>query len=236
LENQDQIDNKKANETFIQSFETVDLPTIGIIENQPLLMEAIRTKLSGAFKIVLESSNAAKMIEMFNNKFAIEKTPEVIIVTEIDDFECVKWIKSNKPQIKIIILTSKNDGKSIKDFYKLNVDCFLSKNKETSKTLIKAILEVLNEGYYYPSYIRKIEMEYEEELAKLNININEPFSNREIKVMKMIYEEFTNNEIATNLDLSLRTVENVINSLLLKLKVSSRVGIAKYVIKSGILD
>jgi len=54
--------------------------------------------------------------------------------------------------------------------------------------------------------------------------------------MKMIYEEFTNNEIATNLDLSLRTVENVINSLLLKLKVSSRVGIAKYVIKSGILD
>jgi DNA-binding NarL/FixJ family response regulator len=61
-------------------------------------------------------------------------------------------------------------------------------------------------------------------------------SQREKEILKLIVEEYTNQEIATKLFLSLRTVENHRFSLLQKLDVKNSIGLVRVAIQLGMVD
>ncbi|HBI04323.1 MAG TPA: DNA-binding response regulator [Paenibacillaceae bacterium] len=64
---------------------------------------------------------------------------------------------------------------------------------------------------------------------------NECLTNTEIKILQLISQEKTNNEIAEELNISKRTVEYHISSIIQKLGVDSRVGAVVKGIQKGIL-
>jgi DNA-binding CsgD family transcriptional regulator len=57
----------------------------------------------------------------------------------------------------------------------------------------------------------------------------------EIAFLKLVAQELTYKEIAQIMKISPRTVDNYRDALFLKLNVKSRVGLAVYAIKSGIV-
>lgn len=62
------------------------------------------------------------------------------------------------------------------------------------------------------------------------------FTKREMEILNLyINEELTNNLIAQKLFVSVKTVENHKNNMLLKANVKSQVGLIKYVINNNIL-
>ena len=58
---------------------------------------------------------------------------------------------------------------------------------------------------------------------------------RELEILKLIAEEYTNPEIAEKLFLSVRTVDTHRQNLIQKLNVKNTAGLVKYAIKSGLL-
>ena len=109
-------------------------------------------------------------------------------------------------------------------------------SKNTSKVeLIDAIKVVKSGDNYYPDTISK-------RLFKLiapskvnnTVDKNIHFSEREISIIRLICEQKTTKEIASELYLSIRTIEDY--SAEIKHKTGSRnmVGIALYAVKAGI--
>ena len=62
-----------------------------------------------------------------------------------------------------------------------------------------------------------------------------PLSDREIEVLRLIAQEFSNGEIAEKLFISIRTVDTHRRNLLEKLQVKNTVGLVKYAIEKGII-
>jgi len=67
------------------------------------------------------------------------------------------------------------------------------------------------------------------------LNAKQIVTRREKEILQMIVDEFTNQEIADKLYLSLRTVENHRNNLLQKLKVKNTAGLVKIAIQEGLV-
>ncbi|MBL0047039.1 MAG: hypothetical protein IPP32_02945 [Bacteroidetes bacterium] len=63
-------------------------------------------------------------------------------------------------------------------------------------------------------------------LIKINL------SEKEIKIIKLISKEYTNREIATMLELSIRTVEYCRENIMVKTKSKSAIGIYKFALKN----
>jgi DNA-binding CsgD family transcriptional regulator len=61
-----------------------------------------------------------------------------------------------------------------------------------------------------------------------------PFNKMELKIIKLLYKQYTNAEIAENLEKSIRTIEGYRKGLLEKTKSRNSVGIILYALKKGI--
>ena len=62
-----------------------------------------------------------------------------------------------------------------------------------------------------------------------------PLTKRELEVLRLIAEEYTNPEIAKELFISIRTVDTHRRNLLEKLQVKNTAGLVKYAMKNGII-
>jgi hypothetical protein len=65
--------------------------------------------------------------------------------------------------------------------------------------------------------------------------VSEILSKREIEILKLICEEFSNAEIAEQLFLSISTVETHRKKLISKLGVNNTVGLVKYALKNNLI-
>jgi len=63
-----------------------------------------------------------------------------------------------------------------------------------------------------------------------------PLSKRELEVLRLIAEEYTNPEIAKELFISIRTVDTHRRNLLEKLQAKNTAGLVKYAIKHKIIE
>jgi DNA-binding NarL/FixJ family response regulator len=62
------------------------------------------------------------------------------------------------------------------------------------------------------------------------------FSKRELEVMRLIYAEQKNQEIAINLNISVSTVETHKKNILKKLNVKSTIGLIKYIVEEKLFS
>lgn len=156
---------------------------------------------------------------------------------KMDGFKAVEWLKEHYPKIKIIILTMRNDDEAIVKMLQLGVNSYLSKGSINTEELIKAVKAVREQGYYYTDEITKILVDSLASGSKINNfqNIIQSLSEKEKSVIKLICEEKTSIEISDELKISPRTVENIVVGIFSKFDVKSRVGLALFAQKNGLL-
>ena len=102
------------------------------------------------------------------------------------------------------------------------------KRKSLTQTEIKILSKTLKMiiGLNEPKLISNIKTYFKPSLKK-----NNTFTEKEIKVIQLLCEEFTNKEIGIKLGLSIKTIENRRSVILKKMKAKNTVGIVKYAIK-----
>jgi len=71
---------------------------------------------------------------------------------------------------------------------------------------------------------------------KPKTNIAAILSSRELEIIKLIIKEFSNQEIATHLDISIRTVETHRKNIFKKTKVKSIVGLVVLALKNNLVS
>ncbi|MEO6917020.1 MAG: response regulator transcription factor [Chitinophagaceae bacterium] len=209
---------------------------VGLIDDHLVLRDALAEVL-GTFddcSIVLKAGNGREMI----NLLAQSTIPDIIVMDInmplMDGYEASCWIRENYPAIPVIILTMYDSEMALVRLLKTGVKAFLKKDTHP-RDLHHAIRSVVQHGYYYPfnalgrlaNLLRDPENHYSSQPALLTDN--------EITFLKFSSTEMTYKEIAQKMYISPRTVDNYRDSLFDKLDVRSRVGLAMYAIKNGIV-
>jgi DNA-binding NarL/FixJ family response regulator len=143
--------------------------------------------------------------------------------------ELAAIITKQYKNIKIIALTNIDVVAQIKKILQQGVMGYLLKDA-SPETIINAIETVYGGEQYIQEQLRQLL------LSSLSAsNSKQIVTRREKEILQLIVDEFTNQEIADKLFLSLRTVENHRNNLLQKLEVKNTAGLVKIAIQEGLV-
>jgi two-component system invasion response regulator UvrY len=209
---------------------------IGLVDDHIMIRDALASAIKSfdEFDISLLAENGKDFISKLNNT----NIPEILILDlnmpVMNGHETIYWLLKNHPEIKILVL-SMYDADSLIHLIKIGVRGFVKK-EATPSELRHAIQSVLTTGTYCSSSVTSRLFSLMKDLGTKNsywgtIVLNEC----EIAFLKLVATEQTYKEIAQKMKVSPRTVDNYRDALFLKLNVKSRVGLAVYAIKSGIV-
>ena len=168
--------------------------------------------------------------------------PDIILMDVnmpyMDGFETVQWLNVNYPSIKILVVSMIEKEESIVRMLKLGVKGYLGKDVEP-KELGEALYAVMNKGFYYTDFITgKLvhSLQCDNDNQKKTSAAIQSMNDREKDFLKLACSELTYNEIAAQMFLSPKTIDGYRNSLFEKLQVKSRVGMALYAVRHGLVQ
>ncbi|MCJ7933110.1 MAG: response regulator transcription factor [Chryseobacterium sp.] len=213
---------------------------IALIDDEQLILEGVKMLLSNEknISVSLTSDNGPDFIEQLE-KLSEQEFPDIALVDvqmkPMNGFELVEILKEKYPDLKIIILSSHYKTSILGYMVKLGVSAFLPKNSN-KKIFIEAITMVYKNGVFFTAEDHQMLFTYMNSSAKKNslFETEDELSEREKDVVKLICQEFTNNEIGEKLFISPRTVESHRQRILEKIGAKNTVGIVIYAIVNNI--
>jgi DNA-binding NarL/FixJ family response regulator len=200
------------------------------------LTNVINKKSKGRIEIVGEAGNGAKLVKLVE-----QKKPDVVVtdimMPEMNGFDACRAITKKFPDIGVIALSMLEDTEAFYDMLEAGAKGYLVKNSPAPE-IVDAIETVHKGEMYYcsvssKSLIRKIGNSVHNRF-KLSNTIQ--FSDTERNIVKAICKQKTTKEIAHELHLSEKTIEQYSKKIKEKTDAKNLVGIALFAIKNKIVD
>ncbi len=216
----------------------MEVVNILIVDDHQLILNGISDMLRSVkhFKIIGRASNGKEAIEK-----VISLQPDVIFMDIsmpiMNGIEATGIISKQFPNIKILALTQHEESEYVQQILSLGGSGYLLKNSRKEE-FVDAIVAVM-EGKRYLS--RQISDQMINDLLSPKAEVKEvsklvPLTRREKEIIIKIADELSNQEIADELFISLRTVETHRRNIMQKLKVKSVVSLIKYAAQHNIID
>lgn len=205
-----------------------------ITDDHSLIREGIRQLLEfdGSIEVIGEASNGVECLE----KLEI-LSPDVLLLDinmpEMNGIDVLKKLKETESDVKVLILTVHNELEYLLKAIDIGVDGYILKDSESSE--LKKAIDIIckGENYIQPSLIPALN----NQLANRDIDRDkiDLLTSREYEVLIQVANGMSNKEIATNLNISERTVKNHISNIFKKIDVSDRTQAAVFAIKNNII-
>lgn len=214
--------------------------SIALVDDHKLFRKGLISLIEivgSQYKILFEADNGLDMQE----KLKKQPSPDIILMDinmpDMDGYESVKWLAQHHPLTKVLVVSMIEKDETIVKMLKMGVKGYLSKDVEP-KELGEALHAVMHKGFYYTDFItgklvHSLQLGAE---AGTNGTLLPPINEREMEFLKLACSEMTYNEIASKMFLSPKTIDGYRNALFEKLSVKSRVGLALYAVKNGIVQ
>jgi len=207
--------------------EELEIVRVLVVDDHTLFAQGTVALLSYEPRILVIgiAKNGIECMDFFS-----KNKPDVVLLDirlpDTSGIDLIDKIKMVQPEVKIIMLTGHNPRGYVTKSISKGANGFLLKDC-TVKEMIRGILSVYDDCVYLSQGL--------EAFLQPSINSNNlhsPFSSgkapiellttREIEIMKLVSKGFHNKEIASSLDIKVRTVEFHISNILTKLGVSKR--------------
>lgn len=188
------------------------------------------------FEVAGFSLNGVNVIEQ-----ATKNKADILVMDinmpEKDGIEVLKDLSGGGFPFKVIILSSYDDLKLIREVMKLGARGYLTKQC-AGENIIEAIQAVENGEEYFCKTVRdKIFNSFTRNNIKPNAETsNVSLTDREIEIIKLISLEYSGKEISEELSISTNTVETHRKNLVKKLNVKNTIGLVKFALKNNLIN
>lgn len=193
-----------------------------LVDDHPILTDGIKMvfRENPRYEVVMA-------VPTGNHALAYLKTKPVDLLVvdysmpDMNGAELIRQVRTCYSGVKVIMLTMHDEVQIIKDAISAGADGYVLKRSAMDE-LAGAMDDVMRGKPY-------LSAEATQKLYRLaRQEEDEPLTDREIEVMRLIIKEHTNKEIAAQLFISDRTVEVHRKNLMRKTKCNSTVGLIKY--------
>ena len=209
---------------------------VHIADDHRVLIDGIKAvlKTDDEIKVVGDSLNGEEVLEWYKTN-----TSDVLVLDinmpKVDGIKVLQSLKKLEVQPYIVILSSYDDIKLVKEVLKIGAKGFLAK-KCAGEQIVEAIKTVSKGEQYFSEFIQnKLLTSLSDNDGEEKLNRGTFFSSlteREKDILKLISNEYNTKEIAISLSISVNTVETHRKNLIRKLKVKNVVGLALYAHKN----
>jgi two-component system response regulator NreC len=213
---------------------------IALFDEHKLVLEGLSGMLSGIsdFRVVLNCDDRHVLTEKLKSMQV-----HVLILNMHDisvrNLNLIVQLNISSPKLKILIVSVIDSEEIVLKTIKAGAKGFLGKDSDRN-SLLEAIYTLRNGYDYYSKSIthlllnRYISSLKSNELSQ-NADLNN-LSSRQIEILKLWGESYTNQEIADRFFISVRTVESHKNHIMQKLNLKSTVDMVKFAIKNNIIE
>jgi DNA-binding NarL/FixJ family response regulator len=214
--------------------------TIAMADDHAMLRQGLANMIEtfGDYKVVLQASNGRELISALQNNTLPDIALLDISMPEMNGYETASYLNQNFPSIKMLAVSMMDNENAIIKMIKSGARGYVLKDAEPSE-LRQALYNVYSKGYHYSELVT----------SKLIFNMNrqgldegpgssanEHLSVRELEFLKYSCTELTYKEIADKMHVSPRTIDGYRDGLFEKLGIKTRVGLAMYSVKKGLVE
>jgi len=208
---------------------------VGIVDDEQLFIKGMQMILehSENIEVVFSAQNGLEFLTQIED---VQTKVDVVLLDlsmpVLDGVDTFLKLMEMKVSIKIIILTSHyNDGMIIK-LLDEGASGFLAKN-ENPDNVILTIEKVYKNGFYINEYI--MQLIRNRRLLSNHKQDHIDLTSREIDVLKLICQEYSNKDIGEKLKISTRTVEGHRLSIFEKTNCKNTAGLVIYAIEHKLI-
>jgi two-component system, NarL family, response regulator NreC len=162
--------------------------------------------------------------------------PDVVMMDvsmpRLNGIDTTRQLRDAAPETKILALTVHEDDGYVREFLKAGALGYLLKRASTEE-LIRAIRIVAGGGVYVDPRVAETLVRTLVQPANVPPSPAAELSERECEVMRLIALGYANKEIASQLDLSIKTIETYKARSMEKLGLRSRVDIVRLATERG---
>lgn len=207
-----------------------------IADDQTLFREGIKDVLMGEkwISVVGEAADGEEVVTL-----AKKLKPDVILMDiklpKMDGITATRQIKKAEPNINILMLSSFEDEAHVMDAVQAGANGYLSKMLPAAE-LVNSIRTFTTEGLMIPQQMMGKLLQGLRKMGEPNAPTQAMLTKTEIKVLDMLGSGLSNKELAMELNCSVKTIKNHLNSAFHKLGVTSRTEAVVKAIKLGIIS
>jgi len=206
-----------------------------IADDHAIVRTGLRALLNSepTMKLVGEATGGYEAIELAGKSNADILVLD-ISMPDLDGISVTKKIKSQFPDLRILILTVHEDEALLREAIRVGAAGYVLKRAAETE-LISAIRAIMGGVLYVdPSMVRVLLSDEIKPTATLPESV-EPLTHREKEILKLIAQGYTNRQTAEELNISTRTVEGHRANLVAKLGLRSRVELVRYAREQGLI-
>jgi len=210
---------------------------VALADDHILLRNALASLINGFenCQVILEVSNGRELLTKINQ----HQLPHVLLLDlnmpQMDGFETAVWLTDNFPSVHILMLTMYDSEQALIRLLQAGVKGFLKKDIHPVE-LKFAIQSVVHSGYYYSQQTSgKLANLFRSKNGNTMALEKAMLTVQETIFLKLTSSEMTYKEIALEMKLNPRAVDALRDHLFQKLDIKSRVGLAMYAIRQGLV-
>lgn len=211
---------------------------VAIVDHQTMNREAVasRLKLDPGIKVVFEAGNGAEAIEFIKGK----KVDVLLLNLElpiVDGRSVIKKLTEKRSNVSILVLSNQLDKIDVKYSILAGAKGFLCKECSFEK-VVETIYKIYTTGSCFESFIYEslAHDDAESEGNTIKSYKSVPLTAREVEIVELVCDGFTNNRIAKKLFLSKRTIDRHREKISEKTETKCIAELVIYAIKKGIYD
>ena len=203
--------------------------------------EIYRLGLKNAFEknypdieIVAEAETGTEFFSLLKVKTADIVLLDIIL-PDMTGVEIARRLKKEKPDMKILVISTENTEENVKELVDMGIDGFVSKREGGVKALVEAIRSIMSGLEYFGKDIADIIYKIYVSKKKTT-EVTVEFSDIEKRIIELCREGLQSKQVADRLELSPRTIENHKSRIFRKLGINNTIEMVQYALKKGIIQ
>ncbi len=214
--------------------------TVLIVDDHPLFREGLKSLLArhSSFEVIGEAGNGNDGL-----KKAKKLMPDLVVMDislpDQSGIEVTSKIRSLLPETRVIVLSMHTKIDYITEAFRQGATGYVVKESATEKLM--ECLELVSKGEYFVDSslshrVVKSLLESDEKERKITDDGYNTLTPREQQVMRLLAEGHSTKQIAENLFISPKTVENHRSNIMSKLELHSTMELVRYAARLGLID
>lgn len=211
-----------------------------LVDDHTVLRTGLRMLLNAQpdMEVVGEASDGAEAIER-----ALELQPDVVLMDitmeGMNGLTATRRLKDLIPRAKVLVLTMHDDQEYLREMLRAGATGYVLKRAADSELVVAIRAVQRGEVFVYPS-LASVLLRDLGRTVKVHENLQETgveaLSEREREVLRLVALGHTNQQIASQLFLSVKTIETYRARLMKKLNLENRAALVRCALRNGLLD